>query len=100
MGPIKRRYRYHEHRQHHYRPPFDQAEHATSAPLSTPGRPLFLHVEMTKAGIADAIARGMPKSDYAAWNVLDAYCADHLSDAALEWLVNNGVINASMFLGF
>ncbi len=49
-------------------------------------------IEMSKAGIEDAIARGMLKPDYDAWNVLDAWYADHLSDAALEWLVNNKVI--------
>jgi hypothetical protein len=51
-----------------------------------------LTVEMSKAGIEDAIARGMLKPDYDAWNVLDAWYADHLSDVALEWLVNNKVI--------
>jgi hypothetical protein len=51
-----------------------------------------LTVEMSKAGIEDAIARGMLKPDYDAWDVLDAWYADHLSDAALEWLVNNKVI--------
>jgi hypothetical protein len=54
--------------------------------------PCSLTVEMSKAGIEDAIARGMLKPDYGAWNVLDAWYADHLSDAALEWLVNNNVI--------
>ncbi len=49
-------------------------------------------IEMSKDGIEDAIARGMLKPDYDAWNVLDAWYADHLSDAALEWLVNNKVI--------
>ena len=49
-------------------------------------------IEMSKAGIEDAVARGMLKPDYDAWNVLDAWYADHLSDAALEWLVNNKVI--------
>ena len=51
-----------------------------------------LTVEMSKAGIEDAIARGMLKPDYDAWDVLDAWYADHLSDAALEWLVSNKVI--------
>ena len=51
-----------------------------------------LTVEMPKADIEDAIARGMLKPDYNAWDVLDAWYADHLSDAALEWLVNNKVI--------
>ena len=51
-----------------------------------------LTVEMSKAGIEDAIARGMLKSDYDAWNVLDAWYADHLSDAALEWLISNKII--------
>ncbi len=49
-------------------------------------------VEISKAGIEDAIARGMLKPDYGAWDVLDAWYADHLSDAAFEWLVNNNVI--------
>ena len=47
---------------------------------------------MPKADIEDAIARGKLKSGYDAWDVLDAYYADHLSDAALEWLVSNEVI--------
>ncbi len=49
-------------------------------------------VEMQQTDIEDAIARGKLKSDYDAWDVLDAYYADHLSDAALDWLVNNKVI--------
>ncbi len=49
-------------------------------------------VEMPKADIQDAIARGKLKSDYDAWDVLDAYYADHLSDTALEWLVANKVV--------
>ena len=49
-------------------------------------------IEMSKAGIEDAVARGMLKPDYDAWNALDAWYADHLSDTALEWLVNNKVI--------
>ncbi len=51
-------------------------------------------IEMSKAGIEDAIVRGMLKPDYDAWDVLDAWYADHLSDAALEWLVNNKVITS------
>ena len=51
-----------------------------------------LTVEMSKAGVEDAIARGMLEPGYDEWNVLDAWYADHLSDAALEWLVNNKVI--------
>ncbi len=47
---------------------------------------------MSKAGIDDAIARGTLTPDYDAWNVLDAWYAGHLSDAALEWLVNHKVI--------
>ncbi len=47
---------------------------------------------MRRADIEDAIARGKLKSDYDAWDVLDGYYADHLSDAALEWLVANKVI--------
>jgi hypothetical protein len=34
----------------------------------------------------------MLEPGYDAWNVLDAWYADHLSDAALEWLVSNRVI--------
>ncbi len=48
-------------------------------------------VEMRRADIGDAIARGKLKSDHDAWDVLDAYYADHLSDAAFEWLVANKV---------
>lgn len=51
-----------------------------------------LTVEMYEADIAKAIARGLLKSDGNAWNVLDAWYASHLSDAALRWLVNNRVI--------
>ncbi len=51
-----------------------------------------LTVEMPKADIDDALARGKLRSDYDAWSVLDAYYADHLSDAALDWLVANNVI--------
>ncbi len=51
-----------------------------------------LTVEMPKTDIEDAIARGKLKSDHDAWDVLDAYYADHLSDAAFEWLVANKVI--------
>jgi hypothetical protein len=49
-------------------------------------------IEMSKFGIADAIARGVLKPDYDVWDMLDAWYADHLSDAALEWLVNNKII--------
>jgi hypothetical protein len=49
-------------------------------------------VEMPKVDIEDAIARGMLKPNCDAWDVLDSWYADHLSDAALEWLVNNKVI--------
>ena len=51
-----------------------------------------LTVEMYEADIAEAIARGLLKSDGDAWNVLDAWYACHLSDAALQWLVDNKVI--------
>ncbi len=47
---------------------------------------------MRKADIEDAVARGKLKSDYDAWDVLDAFYADHLSDAALDWLVANRII--------
>jgi hypothetical protein len=49
-------------------------------------------IEMSKVDIEDAIARGILKADYDAWDVLDSWYADHLSDASLEWLVNNKVI--------
>jgi hypothetical protein len=49
-------------------------------------------VEMYEADIAEAIARGLLKSEGDAWNVLDAWYAYHLSDAALQWLVDNKVI--------
>ena len=49
-------------------------------------------VDMNKADIADAIARGRLKSDYDAWDSAAFYAA-HLSEAALEWLVNNKIIN-------
>ena len=51
-----------------------------------------LTVEMYEADIAEAIARGLLKSDGDAWNVLDAWYACRLSDAALQWLVDNKVI--------
>jgi hypothetical protein len=47
---------------------------------------------MYQADIADATARGLLQSDGDAWNLLDAWYASHLSDAALRWLVNNKVI--------
>ena len=47
---------------------------------------------MYEADIAEATARGLLISDGDAWNVLDAWYAGHLSDAALQWLVNNKVI--------
>jgi hypothetical protein len=67
-------------------------EHEHAAGLRSARRDFQRHVEMSKAGIEDAIARGMLEPDYDPWNVLDAWYADHLSDAALEWLVNNKVI--------
>jgi hypothetical protein len=51
-----------------------------------------LAVEMYEADIAKATARGLLKSDGDAWNVLDAWYASHLSDAAMQWLVDNKVI--------
>ena len=49
-------------------------------------------IEMSKADIEDAIARGILKADYDAWDVLDSWYADHLSDTALEWLIDNKII--------
>jgi hypothetical protein len=51
-----------------------------------------LTVEMYEADIAEAIARCLLKSDGDAGNVLDAWYASHLSDVALQWLVDNKVI--------
>jgi len=51
-----------------------------------------LTVEMYEADIAEATARGLLKSDGDAWCVLDAWYASHLSEAALQWLVDNEVI--------
>ena len=42
-------------------------------------------IDMPKVDIEDAIARGILKPNYDAWDVLDSWYADHLSDAALEW---------------
>ncbi len=49
-------------------------------------------IEMSKDGIEDAVARGVLRPGYDAWDVLDAWYADHLSEAALEWLVSKKVI--------
>ena len=51
-----------------------------------------LTVEMYEGDIAEAIARGLLKSDGDEGNVLDAWYASHLSDAALQWLADNKVI--------
>jgi hypothetical protein len=51
-----------------------------------------LTVEMYEADIAETTARGLLKSEGDAWNVLDAWYASHLSDLALQWLVDNRVI--------
>jgi hypothetical protein len=51
-----------------------------------------LTVEVYEADIAKAAARGLLKSDGDAWNVLDAWYASDLSDAALQWLADNKVI--------
>ena len=51
-----------------------------------------LAVEMYEADIAEATARGLLKSGGDAWNVLDAWYACHLSEVALQWLVDNRVI--------
>ena len=51
-----------------------------------------LTVEIYEADIAEAIARGLLKSDGDAWYVLDAWYASHLSDVALKWLVDNKII--------
>jgi hypothetical protein len=51
-----------------------------------------LTVEMYEADIAEVTARGLLQSDGDAWNVLDAWYASHLSEAALKWLSENKVI--------
>jgi hypothetical protein len=51
-----------------------------------------LAVEMCEADIVEATARGLLGSEGDAWNVLLAWYASHLSDAALQWLVSNKVI--------
>ena len=51
-----------------------------------------LTVEMYEADIEGAIARGLLRSDGDAWNVIDAWYACYLSDAAFQWLANNKVI--------
>src|SRR6516162_4005261 len=51
-----------------------------------------LTVEIYEADIADATARGLLQSDGDTRNVLDAWYASHLSDAALRWLVDNKVV--------
>ncbi len=48
---------------------------------------------MYQAEIAEAAARGLLRPDGDAWNVLDAWYACHLSDAALRWLIDNKIIN-------
>ena len=47
-----------------------------------------LTVEMYEVDVAESTARGLLKSDGDAWNVLDAWYASHLSDLALQWLVD------------
>ena len=51
-----------------------------------------LTVEMYDVDVAESTARRLLKSDGDAWNVLDAWYASHLSDLALQWLVDNRVI--------
>jgi hypothetical protein len=51
-----------------------------------------LTVEMYEADIADATARGLLKPQGDASDVLDAWYASHLSDAALRWLADKKVI--------
>ena len=58
-----------------------------------------LTVEMYEADIAEAATRSLLRSDGDAWNVLDAWYASHLSEAALQWLVDNRVIVILLLLG-
>jgi hypothetical protein len=51
-----------------------------------------LTVEMYETDIEGAIARGLLRPDGDAWNVIDAWYAGYLSDAAFEWLANKKVI--------
>ena len=54
-----------------------------------------LTVEMYEAEIAETTARGLLKPGDHAWNVLDAWYASHLSDAALRWAVAQAVMRAA-----
>jgi hypothetical protein len=47
---------------------------------------------MYEADIADATARGLLKPQGDASNVLDAWYASHLSEPAMQWLVDNKLI--------
>ena len=51
-------------------------------------------VPVPEAVIEDAIARGMLKPEESAkpWPVIQACYASQLSEAALDWLINGGVI--------
>ena len=51
-----------------------------------------LTVEIYEADIADATARGLLKPEGDASNVLDAWYASHLSEPAMQWLVDNKLI--------
>jgi hypothetical protein len=51
-----------------------------------------LTVEMYEAEIAEATAPRPAECGGNASNVLDAWYASHLSDAALQWLADNNVI--------
>ncbi len=54
----------------------------------------LITVEMPNAVIERAIARGLLEREASAdpWSVIECAYASQLSDAAINWLVNNGVI--------
>ena len=54
----------------------------------------LITVEMPNAVIEGAIARGLLKRGASAepWSVIESAYASQLSDGAINWLVNNGVI--------
>ncbi len=57
----------------------------------------LMTVTMPEANIEHAINRGLLKPEDRArlWPVIQACYASWLSDAAMQWLVRNGVINAN-----
>ena len=54
----------------------------------------LITIEMPNAVIEGAIARGLLKREASTepWSLIECAYASQLSDAAINWLVNNGVI--------